>query len=95
MEVAGGWNSLHNKGLHNTDASQNIIRVIKSTRKRWAAHVARMGEMRNAYSILVGKAAGKRPLWRPRLIWKALREIGWKCGDWIYVAQDRDQWRPL
>jgi hypothetical protein len=59
-----------------------------------------MGEMRNAYRILVGKPEGKRQLGRPRRMWMDnikidLREIGWDGVDWINVAQDRDQWRAL
>jgi hypothetical protein len=46
-----------------------IIRIIKSRRMRWAGHVARMGEKRNAYMLLVGKPEGKRPLGRPRRRW--------------------------
>jgi hypothetical protein len=74
--------------------------MIKSKRMRWAGHVARMGEMRNAYRILVGKPEGKRPLERPRRRWvdnikMNLREIGWHGMDWIDLAQDRDQWRAL
>jgi hypothetical protein len=68
-EVAGGWRRLHNEGFHNLYASPNIIRVIKSRRMRWAGHVSRMGEMRNAYKILVGKPEGKRPLGRPKRRW--------------------------
>jgi hypothetical protein len=74
--------------------------MIKSRRMRWAGHVARMGEKRNAYRILVGKPEGKRPLGRPRCRWvdnikMDLREIGWDGMDWIDLAQDRDQWRVL
>jgi hypothetical protein len=47
-------------------ASQNIIRVIKSGKMLWAGHISHMGQMRNAYSILVGKPEGKRALGRPR-----------------------------
>jgi hypothetical protein len=59
-----------------------------------------MGEKRNAYRILVGNPEGKRPLGRPRRRWVNnikiyLREIGWAGGDWIDLAQDRDQWRAL
>jgi hypothetical protein len=50
-------------------SSPNIIRIIKSRRMRWAGHVARMGEKRNAYRILAGKPEGKRPLGRPRRRW--------------------------
>jgi hypothetical protein len=52
--VAGGWRILHNEELHNLYPSTNIVRVIKSRKMRWAGHVTRMEEMRNAYKILVG-----------------------------------------
>jgi hypothetical protein len=52
--VAGGWRKLHNKELHNLYSSPSIIRIIKSRRMRWAGHVARMGEKRNMYMLLVG-----------------------------------------
>jgi hypothetical protein len=79
-EVPGGWRKLHNE-LHNLHSSPSIIRVIKSRRMRWAGHVARIGEKRNAYTILVGTPEGKRPLGRPRRRWldnikMDLREIG-------------------
>jgi hypothetical protein len=64
-EVAQGWETLHNEDLHNVNVSPNIIRVIKSRRMRWVVDVARMGEMRNTYNILVGKPEGMRPLGRP------------------------------
>jgi hypothetical protein len=81
-------------------SSPSIIRIIKSRRMRWAGHVARMGEQRNAYRILVGKPEGKRPLGRPRRRWvdniqMDLREIGLDGVDWIDMAQDGDQWRAL
>jgi hypothetical protein len=74
--------------------------MIKWRRMRWAGNVARMGETRNAYRILVGKPEGKRPLGRQRRRWvdnikMNLREIGWDGMDWIELAQDRDQWRAL
>jgi hypothetical protein len=99
-EVIGGWRKLHNEELHNLYCSPSIIRIIKSRRMRWAEHVARMGEERNAYRILVGTPEGKRPLERPRRCWEDnirmyLREIEWDCMDWIYLAQDRDKWRAL
>jgi hypothetical protein len=68
-EVTGGWRKLHNEELHNLYSSPVIIRTIKSKRTRWAGHVARMGEKRNAYRILVGKPEEKRPLGRPRRRW--------------------------
>jgi hypothetical protein len=56
--------------------------------------------MRNAYTILVGKPAGKRPLGRPRRRWEDnirmdLREIDWEGVDWMRLTQGRDQWRAL
>jgi hypothetical protein len=74
--------------------------MIKSRRMRWAGHVARMGERRNVYRILVGKPEVRRPLGRPRRRWVInikvdLREIGWDDMDWIDLAQDRDEWRAL
>jgi hypothetical protein len=68
-EVTGDWRKLHNEELHNLYSSPNIIRMIKSGKMRWAGHIARMGETRNAYRILVGKPDGKRPLGRPRRGW--------------------------
>jgi hypothetical protein len=65
-EVVIGWRELHNEELHNAYSVPGIIRMIKSKRMRWAGHVARMGEKRNAYRILVGKAERKRPLGKPR-----------------------------
>jgi hypothetical protein len=64
--VTGSWRRLHNKELLNIYASPNIIRMIKSRRMRWVWHVAYMGEMRNAYKILVRKPEGRRPLRRPQ-----------------------------
>jgi hypothetical protein len=67
--VTGGWRKLHNEELHNLYYSLSIIRIIKSRRMRWAGHVARMGEKRNVYRLLVGNPEGKRPLGRPRRRW--------------------------
>jgi hypothetical protein len=64
--VTGDWRKLHNEALHNLYSSPNIIRMMKSRRLRWALHVARIGETRNAYRIWVGKAEGKRPPGRTR-----------------------------
>jgi hypothetical protein len=64
--VMVGWRKLHNEELHDLCSSQNMIRIIKLRRMRWAEHVKRMGEKRNVYRLLVGKPEGKRPLARPR-----------------------------
>jgi hypothetical protein len=67
---------------------------------RRARHVARMGEEKNVYRVLMGKPEGKRPLERPRRRWEDgirmdLREIGWGSVDWIQLAQNRDRWRAV
>jgi hypothetical protein len=77
--------NLHSGELHNLYSSSDIIRQIKSRRLRWAGHVARMGEGRNVYRVLVGKPEGKRPHGRSSSRWEDgikmdLREIGW--GVW-------------
>jgi hypothetical protein len=64
-EVTGKWRKLHNEELRDLYSSPSIIRIIKP-RMRWVGHVARMGEKRNAYRLLVGKPEGKRPLGRQR-----------------------------
>ena len=99
-EVTGEWRRLHNKELNDLYFSPNIVRAIKSRRMRWAGHVARMGEERGAYRVLVGKPEGKRPLGRPRRRWMDnirtdLQEVGCGYMDWIGLAQDRDRWRTL
>jgi hypothetical protein len=68
-EVTGDWRKLHNEKLHNLYSSPNIIRMVKSKRMTWARNVARMGEKRNTYKILVGKPEEKRPLGRQRRRW--------------------------
>jgi hypothetical protein len=74
--------------------------MITSRRMGWEGNVARMGETKNTYRILVGKQEGKRPLGRPRRryvdnIKMELRETGCDGMDWIELVQDRDQWRAL
>jgi hypothetical protein len=78
--VTGEWRKLHNEELHILYSSPNFIREMKSRRMRWAGHVARMGEERNVYRVLMRKPEGKRPLGRPRRRWEHgirmdLREI--------------------
>jgi hypothetical protein len=98
--VTGGWRKLHNEELHSLYSSPSIIRIIKSRRMRWAGHVARMGERRNVYRLLVRKPEGKRPLGRPRRRWTDnikmdLLVIGVNVVDWIGLAQDRYSWKAL
>jgi hypothetical protein len=98
--VTGGWRKLHNEELHGLYSSPSIVRAIKARRMRWTGHVARMGEVRGVYNILVGRPEGRRPLGRPRRRWEDnikidLREIGFGDVDWIHWAEDRDRWRAL
>ncbi|KAJ4451108.1 hypothetical protein ANN_02548 [Periplaneta americana] len=97
-EVTGEWKKLHNAELHALYSSPDIIRNIKSRRLKWAGHVARMRECRNACRLLVGRPEGKRPLGRPRRRWADnikmdLREMGFDDREWINLAQDRDRRR--
>jgi len=99
-EVTGEWRRLRNEELNDLYSSHNIVRVIESRRMRWAGHVARMGEKRGVYRVLVGKPEGKSLLGRPRRRWvdnirMYLQEV--ECGymDWIGLAQDRNRWRTL
>ena len=93
-EITGEWKELHNEELNDLYSSSPTLVLIIKSRVRWAGHVARMGEGRSVYRVLVGKPEEKRPLGRPRRIWadnikKDLQEVG--CGgmDWIELAQDR------
>ena len=99
-EVSGEWRRLHNEEINDLYSSPNIVRVIKSRRIRWAGHVARMGEERGEYRVLVGKPEVKRSLGRPRRRWvdnirMDLQEVGCGYVDWTGVAQNRDRWRTL
>jgi hypothetical protein len=95
-EVTGEWRKLHNEELRDLYSSPSIIRIIKSRKMRWTGHVARMGEKRNEYRLLVGKPEGKRLLGRPRRRWVGnvrmdLGVVGWGDVDWIGLAQDRNR----
>jgi hypothetical protein len=90
---------LDNEELYDLHSSPNIIRVIKSSKIRWAGRVART-ERRGVYRVLVGRPEGKRPLGTPRHrrddnIKMDLQEVGWVGMDWIDLAQDRDRRRAL
>ena len=87
----GEWRKLHNEELNDLYSSHNIVRVIKSRRMRWAGHVARMGEERGVYRVLVGKLEGKRPLGRPRRRWVDNIRISrrWDVGIWTGFGWSR------
>ncbi|KAJ4448500.1 hypothetical protein ANN_10516 [Periplaneta americana] len=96
-EVTGEWRKLHNTELHALYSSPDIIRNIKSRRLRWAGHVARMGESRNAYRVLIGRPEGKKPLRRPRRRWEDnikmdLREVLLLIG--VCLAAEEQQKAP-
>jgi hypothetical protein len=57
--VTGEWIKLYNEELHYLYSSPRVIRIMKARRMKWAGHVARIGEKRNAYSLLVGKPEGR------------------------------------
>jgi hypothetical protein len=87
-EVKREWRKLHNEELRDLYSSPSIIRIIKSRKVRWARHVARMGEKRNAYRLLVRKPEGKRLLGRPKRrrvdnIGMDLGRVGFGDVDWI------------
>jgi hypothetical protein len=96
-EEDGSWRKLHNDELHSLYSSPNIVMVIKSRIMRWAGHVARVGEGKDIYRVLVGWTEGKRLLGRPRRRWDDnikmdLREIGKHGANWVQLAQGRVQW---
>jgi hypothetical protein len=91
---------LHKEELRDWYSSPSIVRIIKSRRMKWADRVARMGEKRSAFELLVGKPQGKRPLGRTRRRWvdnirTNLGEVGWGDVDWISLAQVRNKWRAV
>jgi hypothetical protein len=99
-EVTEEWRKLHNEELNDLYSLPNILRVVKSTRMRWAGHVARMGEERGEHRVLVGKPEGKRPMGRPRRrcednIKMDFQDVRESCGDWMELAHDRDRWRAF
>ena len=90
-EVREEWRKLHNQLLNNLYSLPNIVRGIKSRRKRWATHVACMGERRGVYSVLVEKLEGKKPFGRPRCRWEEIikmQEVGfavWTRSSWLRI----------
>ena len=92
-EITGEWRKLHNAELHALYSSSNIIRSLKSRLSTYGT-VQKCIE----YRVLVGKTEGKRPSGRPRRRWEdnikmELREVSYDPGEWIDLAEDRDQWR--
>jgi hypothetical protein len=99
-EVTREWRKPHNEELNDLYSSPNLFRVIKLKRMRQVGHVARMGERKGVYRVLVGKPEGKRSPGRPRRRWEKniklnLHEVGFGGMDWIKLAQDRNRWRAL
>jgi hypothetical protein len=98
-EVTGEWRKLHSEELHNMYSSTHIIRQIKSTRMRWAGHVARMTEEKKVHKVLVGMPEGKKNLesqgidGRVGSEWILGRLV--EGGEWIQLAQDKDRWPTL
>jgi len=87
-EVTGDWRRLHNKKLNDLYCLPNIVRVIKSRRMRWAGHVARMGEKRGVYRVLVKTR-------RERHHWGYLGVDGWIVIGWISRMWDVGMWTGL
>jgi hypothetical protein len=92
-EEDGSWRKLHNDELHSLYSSSNIVRVIKSRRMSWGGHVARMGEGKVVYRVLVGRPEGKRPTGRASSRWgdsimMDLRETRINGEKWIQLAEN-------
>jgi hypothetical protein len=90
-EMTGEWRKLHNEELIDLNSLPSIFRIIKARKMSWVGHVARMGEKRNAYRLLVGKPEGRTPLRKPRCKWldnirMHLVQVGWDDVDWIGLA---------
>jgi hypothetical protein len=99
-EVTGGWRQLHNRELRDSYSSLSMIRMIKSSRMRWAGHVARWGNKRNRCMLLVGKPERNRLLGRPKCGWvdnneMDVAEVEWGGVGCIGMAWDKDNLRGL
>jgi len=95
-EVTAEWRRLHNE----EPSTPSIVCVIKSRRIRWAGHVARIGERKSVYRVLVEEPERKRPLGRHRRRWEDnikmdLKEILWKGVEWICRVEDKEKWCTL
>jgi hypothetical protein len=88
---------LYNEELNDLYSLPNIVRVVKSRRRRWAGYVARLGAGRRVHRVLVGKREGKRPVGRNRRKWehnikRDLEEVEGVSGDWMERAEDMNSW---
>jgi hypothetical protein len=90
-EVRGEYQKLNNEEFKDLYCSPNIVSVIKSKRMKWAGHVARMGERKGIYKILVGKPKGRRPLGTPSHRWEDNITMNLLEVDWIELAQHMDR----
>ena len=98
LKTTTDWRRLHNEELYDLYSPKYYSGY--QIKMRWAGQVARMGDRRRAHVALVGRPDGKRPLGRPRRRWEDniktdLQKVGWKCKNWIDLAQDSDRWRAL
>jgi len=99
-EVTEDWRKLHSEELNDLYSSPNIARVIKSRRMRWPGHVARMGDRRGVYRVLVGKPEARSPLGKTRRRWgdnikMDFQEVGCVGVDWIELVQGTDSWQKF
>jgi hypothetical protein len=93
-EVTGKWRKLHNEKLNDLYSSPNIVWMIKSRRKRWAQHVARMGDRRVVLVVKPEENGRLRHRWEDNIKMDLLN-VGCRDMDWIEMAQVRERWRAL